>query len=157
MGFVLGNAGSWLDKSRYRSRRNGSSTRIRIRLRCRPALRDNELWILWMSTQIGPCLGSMKFAVLITTAIRGTRTLMVDKRSYEYMGFEMTSDLGEVAEDSFYVATQRIRETTQGIPIDVPIDGVAAGCFRSMENVFDASFDRMRAEIDREVDAGRTH
>lgn len=81
---------------------------------------------------------------------------MVDKRSYEYMGFEMTSDLEGEAGNGFYVATQWIRETTQGSPIEVPIDGIAAGCFRSMENAFDASFDRMRAAIDREVDAGRT-
>ena len=81
---------------------------------------------------------------------------MVDKRSYEYMGFEMTSDSGEVAEKGFYVATQCIRETSQGTPTEVPIDGVAAGCFCSMENAFDASFDRMRAEVDREVAAGRT-
>jgi hypothetical protein len=81
---------------------------------------------------------------------------MVDKRSYEYMGFEMTSDLDGEAENGFYVATQWIRETTQGSPIEVPIDGIAAGCFRSMENAFDASFDRMREAIDREVDAGRT-
>jgi hypothetical protein len=81
---------------------------------------------------------------------------MVDKRSYEYMGFEMTSDLGETAGSGFYVAIQWIKETTQGSPIEVPIDGIAAGCFRSMENAFDASFDRMRTAIDREVDAGRT-
>ncbi|WP_175773131.1 hypothetical protein [Paraburkholderia phenazinium] len=81
---------------------------------------------------------------------------MVDKRSYEYMGFEMTSDLGETAGSGFYVAIQWIKETTQGSPIEVPIDGIAAGCFRSMENAFDASFYRMRTAIDREVDAGRT-
>ena len=81
---------------------------------------------------------------------------MVDKRSYEYMGFEMTSDLGETAGSGFYVAIQWIRETTQGSPIEVPIDGIAAGCFRSMENAFDASFDRMRTAIDREADASRT-
>jgi hypothetical protein len=80
---------------------------------------------------------------------------MVDKRSYEYMGFEMTSDLGVEAKRGFYVITQRIREITQGSPIEVPIDGIAAGCFRSMENAFDASFDRMRTRIDREVSAGR--
>jgi hypothetical protein len=81
---------------------------------------------------------------------------MVDKRSYAYMGFEMSSDLGGDAENGFYVATQWIRETTQGSRIEVSIDGIAAGCFCSMENAFDASFDRIRAAIDREVDAGRT-
>ena len=81
---------------------------------------------------------------------------MVDKRSYEYMGFEMTSDLGGDAENGFHVAAQWIRETTQGSPIEVPIDGIAAGSFRNMENAFNASFDRMRKAIDREVDAGRT-
>ena len=82
---------------------------------------------------------------------------MEDKRSYEYMGFEMTSGVSGDSTNGFYVAMRWIRETTQANRINVPVDGIAAGRFRSLENAFDASFDRMRTAIDRQVrSAGRT-
>jgi hypothetical protein len=67
------------------------------------------------------------------------------------MGFEMTSGVSGDSTNGFYVAMQWIRETTQANRINVPIDGIAAGRFRSLENAFDASFDRMRTAIDRQV------
>jgi len=81
---------------------------------------------------------------------------MDDKRTYDYMRFEMTSGVGGDPTNGFYVAMQWIRETTQANRINVPVDGIAAGRFRSLENAFDASFDSMRTAIDRQVSAGRT-
>ena len=79
---------------------------------------------------------------------------MEDKRSYEYMGFEMTSGVSGDSTNGFYVATQWIRKITQANLINVPIDGIVAGRFHSLENAFDASFNCMRTAIDRQVSAG---
>jgi hypothetical protein len=79
---------------------------------------------------------------------------MDDKRTYDYMRFEMTSGVSGDPINGFYVTTQWIRKITQANLINVPIDGIAAGRFHSIENAFDASFSCMRTAIDRQVSAG---
>jgi hypothetical protein len=79
---------------------------------------------------------------------------MDDKRTYDYMRFEMTSGVSGDPVNGFYVATQWIRKITQANLINVPIDGIVARRFHSLENAFDASFNCMRTAIDRQVSAG---
>ena len=78
---------------------------------------------------------------------------MDDKRTYDYMRFEMTSGVGGDPTNGFYVATQWIRKITQANLINVPIDGIAAGRFHSLENAFDAPaeipFNDVEPAIDR--------
>lgn len=76
---------------------------------------------------------------------------MENRRSYEYMGFDMTAGVDGDHEQGFFVSSQTIHSLTENLSANVPVDGVAAGRFPTQDNAFDASFDRIREAIDRRV------
>ncbi|QGZ54844.1 hypothetical protein [Paraburkholderia acidiphila] len=80
-------------------------------------------------------------------------TGMENRRSYEYMGFDMTAGVDGDHEAGFFVSTQIIHSLTDAENANVPIDGIAAGRFPTQDNAFDAAFDRIRAAIDQRVRA----
>jgi hypothetical protein len=80
---------------------------------------------------------------------------MENQRAYEYMGFDMTAGVDGDHEHGFFVSSQTIRSLTEDLSAEVPIDGIAAGRFRTQDNAFDASFDRMRDAIDRRIASKR--
>jgi hypothetical protein len=74
---------------------------------------------------------------------------MANERTYEYMGFDMTAYVDGDHEQGFVVTSQTIRSLFDPAATDtVPVDGVAAGRFPTLDNAFDAAFDRIREEID---------
>jgi hypothetical protein len=78
---------------------------------------------------------------------------MENRRSYEYMGFNMTAGVDGDHEAGFLVSTQTIHSLTDNQSGSVPVDGIAAGRFPTQDNAFDAAFDRMREAIDQRVRA----
>ncbi|WP_028230458.1 hypothetical protein [Paraburkholderia mimosarum] len=76
---------------------------------------------------------------------------MEHRRSYEYMGFNMTAGVDGDHEAGFFVSTQIIQSLTSSETGNVPVDGVAAGRFPTQDNAFDAAFDRIREDIDKRV------
>jgi len=76
---------------------------------------------------------------------------MENRRSYEYMGFDMTAGVDGDHEAGFFVSTQTIQSLTSSGNDTVPVDGVAAGRFPTQDNAFDAAFDRIREAIDKRV------
>ncbi|WP_322033017.1 hypothetical protein [Paraburkholderia sp. J76] len=78
---------------------------------------------------------------------------MENRRSYEYMGFDMTAGVDGDHEAGFFVSTQIIQSLTDAENATVPVDGVAAGRFPTQDNAFDAAFDRIREAIDKHVRA----
>ncbi|WP_155836761.1 hypothetical protein [Paraburkholderia mimosarum] len=52
---------------------------------------------------------------------------MEHRRSYEYMGFNMTAGVDGDHEAGFFVSTQIIQSLTSSETGNVPVDGVAAG------------------------------
>lgn len=78
---------------------------------------------------------------------------MENRRSYEYMGFNMTAGVDGDHEAGFFVSTQTIHSLTDNETGTVPADGIAAGRFPTQDNAFDAAFDRMREAIDQRVRA----
>ncbi|HEY1609081.1 MAG TPA: hypothetical protein VGG24_07425 [Paraburkholderia sp.] len=74
---------------------------------------------------------------------------MENQRTYEYMGYDMSAYVDGDHQQGFFVASQTIQSLFDGTdPTSVPVDGVAAGRFPTLDNAFDAAFDRIRAEID---------
>jgi hypothetical protein len=78
---------------------------------------------------------------------------MENRRSYEYMGFDMTAGVDGDHDAGFFVSTQQIQSLTDEDHATVPVDGIAAGRFPTQDNAFDAAFDRIRQEIDQRVRA----
>jgi hypothetical protein len=78
---------------------------------------------------------------------------MENRRSYEYMGFDMTAGVDGDHDAGFFVSTQHIQSLTDEDHATVPVDGIAAGRFPTQDNAFDAAFDRIRQEIDQRVRA----
>lgn len=77
---------------------------------------------------------------------------MENQRTYEYMGYDMTAYVDGDHEQGFFVASQTIQSLFDGTaPTSVPVNGVAAGRFPTLDNAFDAAFDRIREEIDMKV------
>jgi hypothetical protein len=76
---------------------------------------------------------------------------MENRRSYEYMGFTMTAGVDGDHDAGFFVAAQKIHSLSDNTHADVPVDGVAAGRFRTQDNAFDAAFDRIREAVDQRV------
>jgi hypothetical protein len=76
---------------------------------------------------------------------------MENRRSYEYMGFNMTAGVDGDHEAGFIVSTQTIHSLTGAESDQVPVDGIAAGRFPTQDNAFDAAFDRIREAIDQRV------
>ncbi|QGZ61639.1 hypothetical protein [Paraburkholderia acidisoli] len=74
---------------------------------------------------------------------------MENRRSYEYMGFNMTAGVDGDHTAGFFVSTQLVQSLTDGDHGSVPVDGVAAGRFPAQDNAFDAAFDCMREFIDK--------
>ena len=78
---------------------------------------------------------------------------MENRRSYDYMGFDMTAGVDGDHAAGYFVSTQTIHSLTDNTHANVPIDGVAAGRFPTQDNAFDAAFDRIREAIDQRVRA----
>ncbi|NIE67489.1 hypothetical protein [Burkholderia sp. Ax-1719] len=76
---------------------------------------------------------------------------MENRRSYEYMGFDMTAGVDGSHETGFTITTQTIHSLTDATHADVPIDGIAGDRFPTQDNAFDAAFDRIREAIDQRV------
>lgn len=79
---------------------------------------------------------------------------MENQRTYEYMGYDMTAYVDGDHEQGFFVTSQTIQSLFDGTAaINVPVDRVAAGRFPTLDNAFDAAFDRIRDEIDSKIRA----
>lgn len=78
---------------------------------------------------------------------------MENRRSYEYMGFDMTAGVDGDHDAGFFVSAQIIQSLTDAENGNVPIDGIAAGRFPTQDNAFDAAFDRIREAIDQRIRA----
>jgi len=72
---------------------------------------------------------------------------MENRRSYEYMGFDMTAGVDGDHEAGFFVSTQIIQSLTDSE------NATASGRFPTQDNAFDAAFDRIREAIDKRVRA----
>ncbi len=73
---------------------------------------------------------------------------MENRRTYEYMGYDMTAGVDGDHASGFFVSTQSYRSLTSDATGNVPIDGVAAGIFPTQDNAFDGAFDRIREALD---------
>ncbi|SDC37729.1 hypothetical protein [Paraburkholderia lycopersici] len=78
---------------------------------------------------------------------------MENRRTYEYMGFDMTAGVDGDHEAGFFISTQTFRSLTDSESGAVPVDGIATGRFPTQDNAFDAAFDRIREAIDQRVRA----
>ncbi|WP_322104728.1 hypothetical protein [Paraburkholderia sp. J41] len=76
---------------------------------------------------------------------------MENRRSYEYMGFNMTAGVDGDHNAGFFVSTQQVQSLTDGDHGSVPVGGVSAGRFPTQDNAFDAAFDCIREFIDKRV------